>query len=84
MELDKFIKMIPGSERKVYNVDLHALTYAFQTDHHHSGDLKDGEDKGKETAKTIKGKTTGSYTPGGSTEGGGADEGGGGAGGGLG
>ena len=48
-ELDKFIKVIPGPERK---------EYAFQTDHHHKEDLNSG-DESVDSKGVAKGLTTG-------------------------
>ena len=79
-ELDKFIKVIPGPERKVYSVDLHNLTYAFQTDHHHKEDLNSG-DESVDSKGVAKGLTTGAGVSSGLRgpppgEGGGGDSGG--------
>jgi len=60
MELDKFIKMVPGKERKVANVDLHDLTFAFQADHHTVTSLKSSKAVGGNGAKgSVKGKQGG-------------------------
>ena len=56
-ELDKFIKIIPGSEKIKVNIDLHDLTHAFQGDYLTNSDINRNKESGTESVKS-QGKPT--------------------------
>ena len=80
MELDKFIKMIPGGESKRINVDLHSLTFTYQEDYNTAKSLESSKKGGsKSFEKGPTGATMGTDSRRGSS-GGEGDPGGGGGG----